>query len=983
MTTGAIFARGSYRALKWSALLGAVLALTVAEAAAQVTLTMTGAYKPSTNTIELEFGGGEIVAGDTLYSSSSAGSLAGLFALTNAGTAGTVEVTKTSLDGVGRGSGGSKVILTLNKSLASTPNSTRLSVTYESTNARRILILDADGLGEADDDVVANIDTTPLEEIDVPPVLASVLNMNFTVGVAIASVTLDPATGGNTPAIKYALDAQSNDDFPPGLEFNRISRELSGTPTEVGGYTVYYEATDDNVNLDGPTDTISNSVDAEAVRHFTITVSPDTTVDRGDGMYGRVTRTWLGNETGRTPLPRKRIGGIDRNYVEEGDRGVWLHVEVTWTVEELRQIPANSPPAALTVHIVPGTPTRWVSQIDGQQDVHFPQSRLVQEGRIQDVIMVPYPTYSAGDPDTKPYSRAGKLRIYMLHDDFEAENEVFYVEVVESGDVELGTIYGSRPGSYTTTEETVIEDDETQSVKITRVGSTVPLILENMNAPRGATAQFRVAADPPRYDLDLEVRLDLHNLVDDTVVRGDMYSLSDSSPVLVPPNDVTGGGSAVVDIEFPYPDDDRIDNDYSLKGTAVEYALSVGVDNTFGGTQYDFTLVDTQKLPRLTVDQATATVREGGAVELMLTLNRNLPLKYPSLKQEVASGEAGTITLMSGDGMRRHGLPITVDYPAFGRATTQTVKATITAATDDMIGDEETLVVDAYVDGGNDATYGPRDPMYDEYSAVSTITIEDGTQALVYAKPQADLDAAVKTAKDAAMGADGMFSPGEMIKLMGSDLFGSAPGTTVIYSAESSDATVASASVSGGEIMVEAKGKGDAMITVEASATMPAGVTANKQTEADRASIDIPVAVALEALAITLEGPDAGMNLVEGMSYTLTAMANRAVEMATMVELVQTDGTASPADYKVEPITIPMGESMGTTKLMVEDDGMMENEGNMTEMLTLEGRVGAMKTTNSLMFYLWDASVPALPIIAQFLLAALMAVGGYRRYRRR
>ena len=48
----------------------------------------------------------------------------------------------------------------------------------------------------------------------------------------------------------------------------------------------------------------------------------------------------------------------------------------------------------------------------------------------------------------------------------------------------------------------------------------------------------------------------------------------------------------------------------------------------------------------------------------------------------------------------------------------------------------------------------------------------------------------------------------------------------------------------------------------------------------------------------------------------------------------------------------------------------------------VEGRVGTMKT-NSLMFYLWDAAVPALPIIAQFLLAALMAVGGYRRYRRR
>ena len=125
------------------------------------------------------------------------------------------------------------------------------------------------------------------------------------------------------------------------------------------------------------------------------------------------------------------------------------------------------------------------------------------------------------------------------------------------------------------------------------------------------------------------------------------------------------------------------------------------------------------------------------------------------------------------------------------------------------------------------------------------------------------------------------------------------------------------------------------------------------------------------------------MQLIEGMEYTITAKANRAVEMDTMVELVQTDGTASPADYKVEPITIKMGESMGTTKLMVEDDGMMENEGDMEEMLTLEGRVGAMKTTNSLTFYLWDAAVPALPVIAQLLLAAFLAIGGYRRYLRR
>ena len=44
---------------------------------------------------------------------------------------------------------------------------------------------------------------------------------------------------------------------------------------------------------------------------------------------------------------------------------------------------------------------------------------------------------------------------------------------------------------------------------------------------------------------------------------------------------------------------------------------------------------------------------------------------------------------------------------------------------------------------------------------------------------------------------------------------------------------------------------------------------------------------------------------------------------------------------------------------------------------------GMQMTDESVSFYLWDESVPALPIIAQLLLAAVMAIGGYRRYRRR
>ena len=78
-----------------------------------------------------------------------------------------------------------------------------------------------------------------------------------------------------------------------------------------------------------------------------------------------------------------------------------------------------------------------------------------------------------------------------------------------------------------------------------------------------------------------------------------------------------------------------------------------------------------------------------------------------------------------------------------------------------------------------------------------------------------------------------------------------------------------------------------------------------------------------------------------------------------MVELIQTDGTA-PADYMVEPLMIPDGMMECTTMLMAVEDEMMED----MEMLSLEGRVGDMKT-NTVMFDPWDATVPALPVIAQ------------------
>ena len=137
-------------------------------------------------------------------------------------------------------------------------------------------------------------------------------------------------------------------------------------------------------------------------------------------------------------------------------------------------------------------------------------------------------------------------------------------------------------------------------------------------------------------------------------------------------------------------------------------------------------------------------------------------------------------------------------------------------------------------------------------------------------------------------------------------------------------------------------------------------------------------------ISYTLSAED--MNAVEGMEYEITAEASSAVPMDTTVEIMRdrAASTADDDDYTVEDITIMAGETMGTTMLMVTEDNMPDGgtDDNMSESLVLFGMVGNMQT-NDVKFYLWDAAVPALPVIAQLVLAAFLAIGGYRRYLRR
>ena len=292
----------------------------------------------------------------------------------------------------------------------------------------------------------------------------------------------------------------------------------------------------------------------------------------------------------------------------------------------------------------------------------------------------------------------------------------------------------------------------------------------------------------------------------------------------------------------------------------------------------------------------------------------------------------------------------------------------VTALEDTDVGSED-LVLDLVVTGKETATNGSG-----EVSAENpfSIAIGDETTPLVTTKTERQVERTVTVARNTAAGDDGEFTTGEEFSLGTRDLFTST--SPLQLSAQSSDPSVARVSAAGDTITVIAVGPGTAIITVTGRVVD----SATTQTTADAATVEFDVTVDGLDLEITLSAPD--RDLTEGDSITVTATANGAVADDTTITLTPVGGNASPADYSVESIMIMSGQTTGTTMLTAREDGMVEQ----METLELEGRFGSgMKTDNTLTFNIWDAAVPALPLIAQILLAVFLAVGGYRRYLRR
>ena len=265
------------------------------------------------------------------------------------------------------------------------------------------------------------------------------------------------------------------------------------------------------------------------------------------------------------------------------------------------------------------------------------------------------------------------------------------------------------------------------------------------------------------------------------------------------------------------------------------------------------------------------------------------------------------------------------------------------------------------------------------------------TGRLVWAKSEQEVAAVIAAAIAAGSGDDMTLDAGEQIEILGSALFNAAEGVTVSYAAVSSDSGVASAGIVDTlTVTVTARAGGMADITITATGSRPSGVTINPQTNPREASITFPVEVDIEALMLELVGPT-DVNLVEGGRdhangtagrATVTVRANRPVTRELTVTLMA-DRAMSDAiadDFEAAPIVLGAGATAGSTLVTALEDNTAEGR----EELVLFGVAAdnAGEVTGEVTLHLWDAAVPALPVIAQLLLAAFLLWASGRRYRR-
>ena len=954
MRTGANFARGSCRALKWMALFGVVAMLGAGQVAAQEHAVVDGTSATGVNIL---------LPGAVTTAPPESEAPAGA-ALMEAFTMDGYTVTAvgaTPVEGTGTQAGYTIVEVTVNTAITGMP-----TIKYEKPGLR-------DGrlqMGGTQDVEDFSHVVRPAQ-----PALPPVEDIDATMGDTVSHELPVVDSGGMLPIVYTAEDAAGDDitgnitagtgedERDSGLRFDADARSLVGIARDVGAYTFRYRAR----SADGG--------DAGLSQERTVTINV-VAVPAAAMTDGTITAITVDGATERT------IGGVTRAHVTEGELAK-VSVEVEWTHAQVTALWARmDPPEPATVRVMVVAETdaaAWLSLAETDENPGLGELGGDDAVLATNTVSIPIPAKPkpTENPNATNSFRSGKKDVVLsLPKDEDAEDEGFRIHVVAGSGKDIST---SAPRGMTMTERLiVIEDVDTQGIVLKRDPPSTAAIFE------GAALTFKAEAAPRREDLELQVRYSVTTL-EGVSVSSRLYTL-DSAIGVIP---VGTGAKDQVKFTSPKNDGDREDNEFRIHAEVVSFDLGSGAFDEIEEAYVDFEVLDLHKLPPLAVSPMEGEVMEGESVELTLRIDRNPPTtrRVGSEKVDVTK-EALTVMLSMGAGSTASASDYSimtnpVEIPKHdGKAPwVQEVMVEVMAEPDTDLEGMEMLVLDAEVDGTENAASGPNSAD-DSYAGVSMLTIEESTAKHVWAKTQDEVEAAIYDAKNDGMGDDEMFTAGEMIEVMGSALFNAAEGVTLRYSAESSDSAVASTMSGDGTVTVTAMGGGDAMVTITAHASMPSSVKINPQTDPGEASITFPVEVGLEALSFMLKGPD-DMNIVEGGMAMLTVTANRAVGMDTEVMIMRDRAmsTAMDSDYMPVPtmITIEMGDMMGSVEITATEDNMAED----MEELVLYAMVGDMMVEGHVKLYIWDAAVPALPLIAQLLLGLFLAIGGYRRYLRR
>ena len=367
-------------------------------------------------------------------------------------------------------------------------------------------------------------------------------------------------------------------------------------------------------------------------------------------------------------------------------------------------------------------------------------------------------------------------------------------------------------------------------------------------------------------------------------------------------------------------------------------------------------------------------------------VDKELVVTLAADPMEIDEGDMSTITATANRAVVANDGDVVISLTATGG---ELDSDTITIAMGEMSG--TAMLTAAADDDTNDATVTVvASGSGIDGNATLEIAVNDTTEApeptnAIEAKPEDEAYPIITGAIDAGAGEEGL-NPGESATMDAAELFTVMEGYTASYAADV-DGDAASASVSGSHVTVMADSLGEAKVTITGTATAASSSFQAGQPAANVATVTFAVMVVDKGLKITLHGPDNVMagNLVEGSEYHLTVKANRVVREDTMVSFVQRGGAenaASAADYELNDVTMLAGsDSVRATLSIVED--MEADAGHaMGEQLIIYAMAGDAES-DDLMFTIWDEAVPALPLIAQLLLALFLMAGGARLYRRR